>query len=27
MVKQGDASLSFFGFPAVEQSLHPDAGQ
>jgi hypothetical protein len=27
MVKQGDASLSFFGFPGVEQSLHPDAGR
>ena len=26
MVKQGDAALSFFDFPAVEQSLHPDAG-
>jgi 16S rRNA (guanine966-N2)-methyltransferase len=24
-LKQGDAALSFFGFPAVEQSLHPDA--
>ena len=27
LVKQGDAALSFFGFPAVEQSLHPDAAQ
>ena len=27
MVKQGDAALSFFGFPAVEQSLHPDAAR
>ena len=27
LLKQGDAALSFFGFPAVEQSLHPDAGQ
>jgi 16S rRNA (guanine966-N2)-methyltransferase len=25
LVKQGDAALSFFGFPAVEQSPHPDA--
>jgi 16S rRNA (guanine966-N2)-methyltransferase len=25
LLKQGDAALSFFGFPAVEQSLHPDA--
>jgi 16S rRNA (guanine966-N2)-methyltransferase len=25
MVKQGDAALSFFGFPAVEQNLHLDA--
>jgi 16S rRNA (guanine(966)-N(2))-methyltransferase RsmD len=24
MVKQGDAALSFFGFPAVEQNLHLD---
>jgi 16S rRNA (guanine966-N2)-methyltransferase len=27
MVKQGDASLSFFGFPAEEKILPPDAGQ
>jgi 16S rRNA (guanine(966)-N(2))-methyltransferase RsmD len=27
LVKQGDAALSFFGFPAVGQSLHPDAAQ
>ena len=27
LVKQGDAALSFFGFPAVEQSPHPDAVQ
>ena len=27
LVKQGDAALSFFGFPAVEQSPHPDASQ
>src|SRR6201997_1441138 len=27
LVKQGDAALSFFGFPAVERSLHPDASQ
>jgi 16S rRNA (guanine(966)-N(2))-methyltransferase RsmD len=27
MVKQGDAALSFFAFPAEEKSLHPDAGQ
>jgi 16S rRNA (guanine966-N2)-methyltransferase len=27
LVKQGDAALSFFGFPAVEQSLHPDASR
>ena len=27
LVKQGDAALSFFGFPAVGQSLHPDAVQ
>jgi 16S rRNA (guanine966-N2)-methyltransferase len=27
MLKQGDAALSFFGFPAAEQPLHPDAGQ
>jgi 16S rRNA (guanine(966)-N(2))-methyltransferase RsmD len=27
LLKQGDAALSFFGFPAVEQSLHPDAAQ
>jgi len=27
LVKQGDAALSFFGFPAVEQSLHPDAAR
>jgi 16S rRNA (guanine966-N2)-methyltransferase len=27
LVKQGDAALSFFGFPAVEQSPHPDAFQ
>jgi 16S rRNA (guanine(966)-N(2))-methyltransferase RsmD len=25
LVKQGDAALSFFGFPAMEKSLHPDA--
>ena len=24
LVKQGDAALSFFAFPAVEQSPHPD---
>jgi 16S rRNA (guanine(966)-N(2))-methyltransferase RsmD len=27
LLKQGDAALSFFGFPAVEQSLHPDAAR
>jgi 16S rRNA (guanine966-N2)-methyltransferase len=27
MVKQGDAALSFFAFPAEEKSLPPDAGQ
>jgi 16S rRNA (guanine(966)-N(2))-methyltransferase RsmD len=27
LVKQGDAALSFFGFPVVEQSPHPDAVQ
>jgi 16S rRNA (guanine(966)-N(2))-methyltransferase RsmD len=27
LVKQGDAALSFFGFPAVEQSLRPDAAR
>jgi 16S rRNA (guanine966-N2)-methyltransferase len=27
LVKQGDAALSFFRFPAVEQSLHPDVAQ
>jgi 16S rRNA (guanine(966)-N(2))-methyltransferase RsmD len=27
LLKQGDAALSFFAFPAVEQSLHPDAAQ
>jgi 16S rRNA (guanine966-N2)-methyltransferase len=27
LVKQGDAALSFFAFPAAAQSLHPDAGQ
>ncbi|HEY6414240.1 MAG TPA: 16S rRNA (guanine(966)-N(2))-methyltransferase RsmD [Edaphobacter sp.] len=27
VVKQGDASLTFFGFPAEEKILHPDAGQ
>lgn len=27
LLKQGDASLSFFGFPVVEQSLRPDAAQ
>jgi len=27
LVKQGDAALSFFGFPAVGQSPHPDAVQ
>jgi 16S rRNA (guanine966-N2)-methyltransferase len=27
LVKQGDAALSFFGFPAVEQSPRPDAAQ
>lgn len=27
LLKQGDAALSFFAFPAAEQSLHPDAGQ
>jgi 16S rRNA (guanine966-N2)-methyltransferase len=27
LVKQGDAALSFFRFPAIEQSLHPDAAQ
>ena len=27
LVKQGDAALSFFGFPAAEQSLHPDAAR
>jgi 16S rRNA (guanine(966)-N(2))-methyltransferase RsmD len=26
-LKQGDAALSFFGFPVVEQSLRPDAAQ
>jgi 16S rRNA (guanine966-N2)-methyltransferase len=26
-LKQGDAALSFFGLPAVEQSLRPDADQ
>jgi 16S rRNA (guanine966-N2)-methyltransferase len=25
LLKQGDAALSFFGFPAVEQKPHPDA--
>ena len=25
LLKQGDAALSFFAFPAAEQSLHPDA--
>jgi 16S rRNA (guanine966-N2)-methyltransferase len=27
LVKQGDAALSFFGFPGVEQSPRPDASQ
>jgi len=27
LVKQGDAELSFFGFPAVEQSRRPDVSQ
>jgi 16S rRNA (guanine966-N2)-methyltransferase len=27
LVKQGDAALSFFRFPGVEQSLRPDASQ
>ena len=27
LLKQGDAALSFFGCPTVEQSLHPDAAQ
>jgi 16S rRNA (guanine966-N2)-methyltransferase len=27
VVKQGDASLSFFAFPAEEKTLPPDAGQ
>ena len=27
VVKQGDAALSFFGFPAVEQSPHPDVAR
>jgi 16S rRNA (guanine966-N2)-methyltransferase len=27
LVNQGDAALSFFGLPAVEQSPHPDAVQ
>jgi len=27
LLKQGDAALSFFGFPAVEQSPHPDASR
>jgi 16S rRNA (guanine966-N2)-methyltransferase len=27
LVKQGDAALSFFGLPAAEQNLHPDAAQ
>lgn len=27
LVKQGDAALSFFAFPAVEQSPHPDEDQ
>jgi 16S rRNA (guanine966-N2)-methyltransferase len=27
LVKQGDAALSFFAFPAAAQSLHPDADQ
>jgi 16S rRNA (guanine(966)-N(2))-methyltransferase RsmD len=27
LVKQGDAALSFFCFPAIEQRLHPDAAQ
>jgi 16S rRNA (guanine966-N2)-methyltransferase len=27
LLKQGDAALSFFGFPAVGQSLRPDADQ
>jgi 16S rRNA (guanine(966)-N(2))-methyltransferase RsmD len=27
LVKQGDAALSFFGFQAVDQSLHPDASR
>jgi 16S rRNA (guanine(966)-N(2))-methyltransferase RsmD len=27
LVKQGDAALSFFRFPAAEQSPHPDAAQ
>jgi 16S rRNA (guanine966-N2)-methyltransferase len=27
LLKQGDAALSFFAFPAAGQSLHPDADQ
>jgi 16S rRNA (guanine(966)-N(2))-methyltransferase RsmD len=27
LLKQGDAALSFFAFPAAEKSLHPDADQ
>ncbi len=27
LLRQGDAALSFFGFPAVEQSHHPDVAQ
>ena len=27
VVKQGDASLTFFAFPAEMENLHPDAGQ
>jgi 16S rRNA (guanine(966)-N(2))-methyltransferase RsmD len=27
VVKQGDASLTFFAFPPEEQNLHPDADQ
>lgn len=27
VVKQGDAALTFFAFPAEEKNLHPDAGQ
>jgi 16S rRNA (guanine966-N2)-methyltransferase len=27
LVKQGDAALSFFGFPAAEQNPHPDGDQ